>query len=51
MAYSPSPLAKVVDGQNYGTGLCTPKRAYTPGSYTNVCIFQHEITIDLCRSR
>ncbi|PRP86331.1 putative 1,3-beta-glucanosyltransferase [Planoprotostelium fungivorum] len=36
MAYSPSPLAKVVDGQNYGTGLCTPKRAYSPGSYNNI---------------
>jgi len=36
MAYSPSPLEKVVENQNYGTGLCTPKRAYTPGSYNNI---------------
>jgi len=36
MAYSPSPLEKVIENQNYGTGLCTPKRAYTPGSYNNI---------------
>jgi len=36
MAYSPSPTAKVIENQNFGSGLCTPKKAYTPGSYNNI---------------
>ncbi|PRP81615.1 hypothetical protein PROFUN_01122 [Planoprotostelium fungivorum] len=36
MAYSPSPLAKTYEGQNEGSGLCTPRPTYAIGSHTVV---------------
>ncbi|PRP84849.1 hypothetical protein PROFUN_07503 [Planoprotostelium fungivorum] len=38
VAYSPSPLAKIIEGQLNGTGLCTPRKTFVLGSFTQTQI-------------